>query len=325
MKILAEYQNPNESNKTMRQDLFREFLNFFWLRPENALLLALRAEVYRSTFDKFGDGSGTLDVSCGDGVFSFIALGGKLTKETDMFRSLNLTKNREDNFDVFDAFSEEYFVGVAQEAERAYEYGSDWKENLLAKAKQLDFYKNLLHHDNNFPLPIEDQKINYAYSNSAYWVDNFEGHLADLARVTAPGGRIVLEMKTSEITRFTAQNYLPGMGSKFHDIIDAGRMGTWKGLRSKEQILKIIEQIPNTRVESVKPIYGDIMAMIWDVGLRPLFYPLSKMANNLTLEQRVHIKDEWCQIFMDLFSDLLESYEATDKDAIEYCIILEKE
>ena len=62
----------------MRSYYFKEFLKFFWLRPENALLLSLIAEAYQSTLKYFGDGSNTIDVSCGVGVFSFIVLGGTL-------------------------------------------------------------------------------------------------------------------------------------------------------------------------------------------------------------------------------------------------------
>ena len=87
----------------MRSFCFKEFLKFFWLRPENALLVSVRIEAYQSTLKYLGDGSNTIDVSCGDGVFSFIVLGGILSNKTDMFRSLDLTSERKGNFDSFDA------------------------------------------------------------------------------------------------------------------------------------------------------------------------------------------------------------------------------
>lgn len=308
----------------MRLKLFKEFLNFFWLRPENALLLSLRAEIYQSTFRYFGDGSDTVDVSCGDGMFSFISFGGKLSKQTDMFRSLNLSQKREGVFDVFDAFDDEYSVNVEQFPDKSYEFGTDWKKNLLLKAEKLNFYNKLIEHDNNLILPFPDGSMKYVYSNSAYWVDEFKNHLIDLARITSKNGKIVLEMKTSEISSFTSSNYLPAMGNSFHKIIDAGRLETWAGLRSKDEILEIIDQIPNTRILSVQPIYGDIMAVIWDIGLRPVFSPLVKMANRLNNDDRANVKEEWCQIFEELFSEILKDYKAEEKSAIEYCIILEK-
>ena len=145
----------------MRSYYFKEFLKFFWLRPENALLLSLRAEAYQSTLKYFGDGSNTIDVSCGDGVFSFIVLGGILSNKTDMFRSLDLTSERKGNFDSFDAFSDEYLVEVEKDPNKSYEFGIDWKKSLLSKAGKLNWYDNLIEHDNNVPLPFDKWPIVY--------------------------------------------------------------------------------------------------------------------------------------------------------------------
>ena len=66
------------------------------------------------------------------------------------------------------------------------------------------------------------------------------------------------------------------------------------------------------------------MTIIWDIGLRPLFRPLAKMANSLSDDARVSVKEEWNQIFIELFTEILETYEANDKAAVEYLVILEK-
>ena len=54
-----------------RKKLFLKFLNFYWLRPEKALLHTFRSEKYMKTFKYFK--SPSLDVSCGDGVYSFFS------------------------------------------------------------------------------------------------------------------------------------------------------------------------------------------------------------------------------------------------------------
>ena len=77
-------------NKThIRKKLLKQFLNWFWLRPESAILLSLRGAAYHETFKYFANDS--LDVSCGDGVFSFIACGGEISKANDMYQSLDLS------------------------------------------------------------------------------------------------------------------------------------------------------------------------------------------------------------------------------------------
>ena len=66
------------------------------------------------------------------------------------------------------------------------------------------------------------------------------------------------------------------------------------------------------------------MSIIWDIGLRPLFRPLAKMANSLSDDERVSVKEERNQIFVELFMELLKTYEANDNSAVEHLVILEK-
>ena len=66
----------------IRKKLLKQYLNWFWLRPESAILLALRGAAYHDTL-KFFDKS-SLDVSCGDGMFSFPD---QIKKNLDLFRS----------------------------------------------------------------------------------------------------------------------------------------------------------------------------------------------------------------------------------------------
>jgi hypothetical protein len=306
--------------------LFEEFLNFFWLRPENAVLLSLRADALQSTFEFFDEGERTVDISCGDGVFSFLAMGGELSSETDMFRSLNMESTfRESEHDHFDSYDEDYFVEVEKSPERSYDYGTDWKPNLLAKASHLDFYSELIEHDNNETLPFENGSMSYVYNNSAYWVERFEFHLQDLVRITESGGHVVLEMKTDAIKEYTSRNYVPFMGDRFHEIIDAGRLSTWKGLHSKEELLRMLKGLDDCHVRTVKPLYGGLPIQMWDIGLRPLFPPLSKLSNGVSDETRLEVKQEWCTILYELLEHYLSKYEAEKETAVEYMIVLEKE
>jgi len=267
-----------------------------------------------------------MDVSCGDGVFSFLALGGQLSARTDMFRSLNIEGiSRKGDQDHFNSYDEDYFAEVEKTPERSFEYGTDWKPNLLAKADHLDFYTDLIEHDNNEALPFEDESMTYVYSNSAYWVERFEFHLQDLVRVTERGGHIVLEMKTESVKKYTSRNYAPFMGDRFHEIVDAGRLSTWRGLRSITEILDILEELNGCHVQTLEPIYGGLPIQMWDIGLRPLFPPLSKLANGVSDEKRLEVKEEWCTIIYELLEHYLQEYEADEAKAVEYIFVLEKD
>ncbi|MBF0343309.1 MAG: hypothetical protein HQL06_03675 [Nitrospirae bacterium] len=309
----------------MRLHYFQQFLNFWWLRPESAMFSALQAESSYRTLNCFGNGHAAIDISCGDGIYSFITLGGEIGPTSDAFLSIRLGDTfRKGNFDSFDHFDDSYSVDIKKYPEKHYEYGTDWKENLLKKARKLDLYKKDFLHDNNYKMPFDNEVMRYIYTNATYWVENFVYHINDIVRITQPGGCIVLHMMTNHVTKLTSREYIPFMGERFHNIIDAGRLSTWKGLKSKDEYLKIIEKIKDVDIYTIEPIFGGIPGMIWDIGLRPLFNPLTKMANLHSKEDRIKIKEEWCSIFINLFEEFLNNYKADDLSAFYYLIVLKK-
>jgi len=72
------------------------FLNVFWLRPETALWRSLDVEA----MDRFNFKSPSLDLGCGDGIFSFIRAGGSFANDFDAFDVANLDQFFE-NVDIF--------------------------------------------------------------------------------------------------------------------------------------------------------------------------------------------------------------------------------
>ena len=307
----------------IRKKFLKQYLNWFWLRPESAILLALRGAAYHDTLKFFDKNS--LDVSCGDGVFSFIACGGEISQNYDMYQSLNLNGVREGDFDTYDYFDNDYKVDITKKPDFVFEYGSDWKENLIKKSQKLNFYKNLLLHNNNKKLPFLDRQFNYIYSNATYWVENFEFHINDLIRVLNTKGYLVLEMKTTDIKKFSSFNYAKDiMGKDYCEIIDAGRLSTWRGLKTMEELKDVIDNQNQLKIIKKEPLYGDIMAYIWDIGLRPLFNPLVKLANNSSAEIRKEVKEEWCNIIFNLFAEFVENYSVKENECIEWIYVLQK-
>jgi uncharacterized Rmd1/YagE family protein len=63
---------------------------------------------------------------------------------------------------------------------------------------------------------------------------------------------------------------------------------------------------------------------MWDIGLRPVFKPLVKMANNLSVEKRIKIKGEWCDIFEEMFSEFVKNYSTNMEEAFEYLFVIRK-
>ena len=75
-----------------RKELFNKFIKFFWLRPENALMTSIRSQKYSSTSNLLGEMN--MDISCGDGVFTFLTMGGELSDESDMKFNLSVTHSQ---------------------------------------------------------------------------------------------------------------------------------------------------------------------------------------------------------------------------------------
>ena len=306
------------------KELLKEYLSWFWLRPENGVTTTLRSREYINTF-KFRRGK-TLDVSCGDGVFSFIASGGKLHPGCDMFQSLDLSQKRRGDFDVFDFVDDGLKLNITKKPDYFYDNGIDWKENLITKASHLNFYSKLDVHNNNDTLPFDDESFDYVYSNSSYWVENFEKHINDLMRITACGGHVVLQVKTDEIKNYSSNKYaLSFIGDKACGILDAGRLSTWKGLRSLSNLDDIFYGIENFEVVTRKPIYGDLIIYMWDIGLRPLFSPLAKLQEHCPAESRAEIKEEWCNILFELTEHMVSNYEPNENTAVEWIYVLRKQ
>lgn len=112
---------------------FEQLLNVYWLRPETALWRELDIRAMR----QFEFTSPSLDLGCGDGMFSFIRAGGTVSNQFDAFRSVaNLDKYFE-NVDIYDAYEKNEPSIVVKPPGYKIEVAFDHKENLLKKACSL--------------------------------------------------------------------------------------------------------------------------------------------------------------------------------------------
>ncbi len=306
--------------------IYREFLNYFWLRPEAAIIQGIRAFDFRKiVFEKIGKKQKILDLSCGDGVFTFIALGGKLDLSSDSYRSIK-NKKRSAKFDVFDHYDKNFKLKIKKKASYKIDTGTDWKINLLKKSKHLNLYKNLLLQNNEKRLKLKDNSFDLVYSNSSYWVKNIKQHLVDMKRVTKHNGYIYLHIKFKDtyLATLVKNQTKINFGTKFEKIINGGRYETWKGLKTKREIDKVFKNLKGLKIVSYKPLYGDIITLIWDIGFRPIFKPLFEMSKSLSKSKYIKIKTEWIKILYDMSEKFISEYKPTARHAMEYRILLKR-
>ncbi len=217
--------NTGDSGSYARQ--LRSYLNAYWLRPENAFWMTLRS----LTLSRCHANSPSIDISCGDGVFSFLHAGGEFDPSFDVFGAVTgLDRATGEHVDIFDTVVEHYEPAVVRRPDRHVDVGTDFKVSMLAKADALRFYHRLLEHDNNLPLPFDDDAFASVYCNSAYWVRNIDPFLSELRRITRPHGRIILQVKLAEMAGFTLERHRDKLGDRFLEIIGRGRLHTWPTL-----------------------------------------------------------------------------------------------
>lgn len=301
----------------------KNFLNIFWLRPENAMYTSLRSK----SLDGYKFKKKSLDISCGDGIFTFTHLGGEFDTNFDIFLPSSvdkLNRVRLNNYDIFNTYSPKYSPKVIKRPEYRIDYGIDWKNNLLKKAKKIDLYKNLNYQNNEKPIKIfPNNYFDSVYSNSIYWIKNLELHTKEIIRITKKGGHILLHIKNLQILKYRAQNYVNFFDNKLAKIIDRGRESNKKGLRTHQWWINFFKR-NNLKIVDIKPVTAKEHAVIWDIGLRPFAPMLIEMANSTKSNVRKKIKKQWIEHVYDLLYPLINNIKTNNKEAAEHLLVLEK-
>ncbi len=281
-------------------ELLRSFLNAYWLRPENALWMYLRSMALRTvSLDR-----PCADISCGDGVFTFLHLGGRFAPAFDVFMAVDgLDRVRDEHADMFDCDAPSYRPEIVSPPVHRVDVGLDLKPNLLAKAGQLGLYDRLVEADNNRPLPVADQAFATIYCNAAYWVEDIDGFLSELRRVVRKNGSVVLQVKLDSMRSYTLEAFRGALGNRFLDIIGRGRVECWPTLANRNTWESRFSRA-GLRIVEATPFVTRTHAHLWDVGLRPLAPLLIRMAESLSPSARTDIKRDW----VDLWCELLRPF-----------------
>lgn len=312
---------PKPTSRTEPRDTLRRFLQAYWLRPENAYWMTLRSDAL-SACDM---NSPSLDVSCGDGLFTFLHLGGVLDPGFDVFSAVaSLDRPQPGHVDMFDHLDPSYAPPVTVAPRQTIDVGTDVKDSMLHKAKQLPLYQRLIRHDNNIALPFESDHFETIYCNAAYWVTNIDGFLRELARIARPTAQIILQVKLDAMRGYTLDAHLGLLGEEFLDIIGRGRLACWPSLADRRTWERRFRQASLT-ITDEKPFITATHAHVWDVGLRPIAPLLVKMANGLASEKREAIKAEWVDLFETLLTpfcrpDMNLTPEKGDPGEIQYIL-----
>jgi SAM-dependent methyltransferase len=305
--------------------VIREMLNAYWLRPETALWRSLDVEAMA----RFDFRSPSLDLGCGDGLFSFIRAGGRLSESFDAFQSVGRLDSFFKNADVFDRAP-----AVRAEVRRRPAYridvGFDQKPNLLAKAAGLGLYKKVVPGDANRRLPFPDASFNTIFSNIVYWLDDPNQVFSEISRILRPGGRCCVMLPNETLPKYSFyQRFYAATKDKrfkFLEMLDRGRLSdNIKQAKSEAQWRRIFAKA-GLKVAGHGGHLSKTTVEIWDIGLRPLFPVLHKMAFGLSRAKRAEVKKEWVKTF-EMFLQPLIALDAglnQGRPPAFHCFVLSK-
>jgi SAM-dependent methyltransferase len=279
---------------------------------------------------EFQFASPSLDIGCGDGMFSFIRAGGKLDRGFDAFQATTDLDKFFENVDVFDAYEDSFSPLVTRRPDYQIDCGFDHKENLLRKAAALGLYKSVKQGDANSAFPFPSESFASVFSNIVYWLDDPAKTLKEISRVLAPGGTACLMLPNVTLPELSFYNqlYLKTKDERwrFLERMDRGRFtDNIRQAKSAAQWEQIFTGA-GLKVEQHRTHLSDTLVKIWDIGMRPLFPTLMRMTRAIPQSELGEIKREWIETLMHFAMPIAEMDAELNagREAAFHCYILSK-
>ena len=285
---------------------FRSIYEYYWMRPENALWRARDFQVMDGVVLE----RPSLDFGAGDGAISFLRAGGLLSEDYDAFSELLDTTQFFKGADVYDQFHNLSGQIVTKAAEYKIDVAFDLKENLLAKARKMNFYDKIVAGDGNAILPFEEGQFQTVFSNIVYWLNDPIKTMDELSRITRTGGQIILFLPSDNLADYSFYNkyYLKEdkpASRAFLAMLDMGRLANnIKVSKSNREWESIFDSAGLEVVTKREHISGG-MARLWDIGLRPFSPFIIQMANTLPPQERLDAKRRWVEETYEMFEGFL--------------------
>jgi len=238
--------------------------------------------------------------------------GGEFNISFDVFGATDNLDEFFENKDIYNAVSDTYDPDVVAKPDHTFTVGNDIKPNLLEKASALNFYDELVEHDNNDPLPFEDDRFKTIFGNSIYYINNLEQHLNEVRRVMHPDGKGVFPIFTEHVhsfLKYIRSEWKDELGEDLIETIDRGRSSNHPHLYDDERWTEMFESAGLQVIERKESVTW-WHVMMWHIGLRPISPHLIKLAYSAPERQRLQVKKEW----IDTWIQLLEPFDHRNFD-----------
>ena len=271
--------------------------------------------------------SPSLDLGAGNGLLSFVSMGGELSPNYDFFTNAGGLDSFFKGGDIYNSFSKagkpEY---ILKKPDYIIDIALDHKENLLKQAEFLGVYKKLIAADANKTWPLEEKSLESVISNVLYWLSDKHHSFRELHRVLRKGGKVFLFLQTKNFTKFCLSYHpedFPGY-EKTLRVLNRSRKESHLWQTDIGEIEQLAGQY-GFEVLHHQYCYSKFFLTMWDIGLRPLSPVLIDMANSFSPEKRKQYKEKWVDILHEILQPIYN--EETRKELSDggyLYVVLEK-
>lgn len=300
-------------------NFLKAHLNVQWLRPESTLWDTIASTL----ISKYEVRQPSLDLGCGNGIFSFITAGGNFSIDYDWYINTDVESFWEKK-DIYDVCKiDDLRKYIVEKPRYNFTYGLDRKPNLLNQAKALNFYEDLIEYDANLSLPFESEKFKTIFSNILYWLDDPEASLKEIYRILDRNGIALLCIPNTKFFDYCVTYKWKENNSELLRLLNRGRSEDIHWGFSYNDFRILVESI-GFKVIGHSYYLFPLTLKIWDIGLRPLSPVLIKMANRLNIEDRRTIKIEWIETVIKFLLPLLKMEKEKEDEGGFHLFILSK-
>ena len=170
------------------KDFLEAHLNVAWLRPESAFWDAIASAV----ISRYSINSPSLDLGCGNGIFSFITAGGRFSLDYDWYINTDTERFGKNN-DIYDAYlSDSSKKAIIKRPLYNFDVGFDVKINLLRQVMALGFYADTVAGNAVSEFCFKDETFKTVFSNILYWINNPRRSLKKIFNILQSGGEAIL-------------------------------------------------------------------------------------------------------------------------------------
>ncbi len=296
------------------ENIAKQLMNYYWLRPETVLWRLRDIEVLQSIEFK----GKILDLCCGDGIYSFIRLGGEFTTAYDAFIDVKNVDRFFDGKDIYadclDNWDQSFIKKIPIQK---INLGYDLKQGLLDKAKRLGLYGELIQGDANKKLKLQDESLDSVFSNAIYWMNNIEGLLKELHRILTKSGQLVVSVPDQGFVGSSLYGKFIKQGKLVPEYVaklDRGRFNdNFQTVKSDKDWQSLFKKNHFKVVEHKKYLSSQTIGA-WDIGLRPFSPYLIRMQQKLSPKDLQEIKTDWVN---DITPIALEYFEGESQREVE--------